>query len=145
MSRGRAVKRITSQIRRKSHYGEVWGTPPFTELTGVTSPWSRNALGELWWEFSDMAGQEDRAIGFRAECRARDLVAEHRAAVWRDPAGHELVLGNTRNSAAHVFVQSRIPQAPPGTIVTMSTVTWSPMMISQETPPATPMTLLMAC
>jgi hypothetical protein len=75
MSRGRAVRRYTSIYRRKGHYGEVWGKAPFTSLTAATKPGSRNSLGELWWEFSDMTMEPKRAIAFKASCRAQDLIA----------------------------------------------------------------------
>ena len=75
MSHGRLVKRITSVLRRSGRYGEVWGRAPFTEITAETSPWSRNSLGELWWEFRDMAPRPDRSVSFDALFRGVDLVA----------------------------------------------------------------------
>jgi hypothetical protein len=76
MSRGRAAKRYTSIYRRKGHYGEVWGKAPFTSLAVATKPGSRNSLGELWWEFSEMAMAPKGSIAFKASCRAQDLIAE---------------------------------------------------------------------
>ena len=105
MSRGRAVKRYTAMYRRKAHYGEVWGKAPFTSLTAATKPGSRNSLGELWWEFSEMAMEPKRSIAFKASCRAQDLIAEAAKAVWIDQSGKAIVVGAKGDAEGQVIVR----------------------------------------
>lgn len=105
MSRGKTVGRVTSMLRRSDHYGEVWGMAPFTALTATTKPWSRNSLGELWWEFRGMTPRPDRSILFDAHCRAVDLVSEYHTAEWRDQDGNAVSPGTYGSTGGHVTIR----------------------------------------
>ncbi|MBT7163287.1 MAG: hypothetical protein HN904_10940 [Victivallales bacterium] len=106
-SRGRAVKRYTSIYRRKGHYGEVWGKVPFTSLAAATKPGSRNSLGELWWEFSEMAIAPKQTIAFKASCRAQNLVAEAAKAVWTDQSGKVIAVAAKGDVESQVIVRQK--------------------------------------
>jgi len=79
---GRPHRKITTMIRRPEHYGEVWGEGAFTEVTAATRPSSRNALGELWWEFRRIRQGAGDEMRLDADCRAADLIETHDQAEW---------------------------------------------------------------
>lgn len=118
MSSGRPVKRLTTMVRRGGSYGEVWGGPAHTSLTAETSPSSRNALGELWWELREMAPQPDRSVRLDLLCRAMDLTAAMRPGgtgqVPLPPAGpRRLYLRFAGDDVAEAVSAGRVT-APPG-------------------------------
>ena len=118
MARGKTVKRITSMLRRSAHYGEVWGMPPFTAITATTKPWSRNSMGELWWEFRGMTPRPDRSILFDAHFRAVDLVSEYHTAEWRDQDGNTVSPGTYGSAGGHVTIRhADSPETPGSTAV----------------------------
>lgn len=81
----RPVGKRTQLIRRGGRLGELWGGEGATELTGASRPSSRNALGELWWEFRGITPTVRGSVRFDAEFAAADLVRDFGAAAWNLP------------------------------------------------------------
>lgn len=81
------VGKVTTVIRRREHYGEMWGGEAFGEITAATVPSSRNSLGELWWEFRGIRPQPGGEVAFDAVHCATDLLADYCGASWRDGQG----------------------------------------------------------
>ncbi len=99
-------RKTTTLIRRREHYGEVWGGEGFTEISAATIPSSRNSLGELWWEFRDLQTRADASVRFDARFAATDLVGAYGAASWTDADGVALQPGRFGGSRGHVCMQS---------------------------------------
>ena len=103
--------RIPRRISEIPHWKR--GMPPFTALAATTRPWSRNALGELWWEFRNMTPRPDRSILFDAHFRAVDLVSEYHTAEWRDQDGNAVSPGTYGSAGGHVTIRhTDSPDAP---------------------------------
>jgi len=103
MMYGNAARRkITTLIRRREHYGEMWGADQFTEVSRATLPSSRNALGELWWELQDIHPQSDNAMQFDARFRATDLLENYDEALWTGSEGSHLAVGGYTPVRGHV-------------------------------------------
>lgn len=106
MYRGSPRHKITTLIRRRERYGEVWGAGAFTEVTAETTPSSRNSLGELWWEFRDIRPGAAEAMRFDAQFAATDLVRGYRRAVWMDGDGATVDAGRFGGSRGYVGIRS---------------------------------------
>jgi hypothetical protein len=89
-----AIGKVTALIRRPEHYGEVWGEPGHTEITGETAPTSRNSLGELWWELTGITPDEEGTVTLDARLRALDLVRGYTGATWRRGDGEPFPPGD---------------------------------------------------
>ncbi len=97
--------KITTMIRRKEPYGEVWGREPFVDLTAHSAPSSRNSLGELWWEFRGIHPVGDR-LQFDAMCSAVDLLSAYTEATWTDGSGAAVAAGHLDGAGAAVCMVS---------------------------------------
>lgn len=114
----RPVGKRTQLIRRGGRLGELWGGEGATELSGATRPSSRNALGELWWEFRGITPTLRESVRFDAEFAAADLVREFRGVAWNLPevgrygaaGGHVAIIRTDRGETG----QALHLVAPPG-------------------------------
>lgn len=114
MDGGAMRKKVTTVLRRGGSYGEMWGEGEHTEITALTSPSSRNSLGELWWEFRNMAPGSSGDMHLDAEFAPRDLVQQFHTATWTDTDGQKIAPGRFGGGKDHVSIATLPADDPEG-------------------------------
>ncbi len=95
--------KITTVLRRPEGYGEMWQSG---EIGAASQPSSRNALGELWWEFRGISTAQPPAITFDAHLAAEDLVEGYTRAEWADADGSPVEAGKIGGDGVQAAIHS---------------------------------------
>lgn len=102
-------RRATFLIRRPEAWGEAWGIPGATNLTGLGPQLgnSLNHLGERWWEFRNIQVLADGAVQLDAEFQPFDLIRGYAQANWTNGAARQLKPDFFSGAQGHVMLINR--------------------------------------